>query len=114
MNSFSSNHSKTTTGQKIPQFHEKNFTMWKSHAKMVLESMDYSKLDIIKHVHHVPIYQPIKDNFEDSDEIEKPTHQFTEEEKHLVSLDVKASAAIGNATPYNIYHLFKIPDLPRR
>lgn len=67
---------------------------------MVNETMDYPMSDIIKHGCHVLMSQPMKDKVKDSDEIQKLAHEFTKYEKDVVSLDVKAHAAIGNTLPY--------------
>lgn len=68
--SSSSNPSKTTSSNKIPQFDVKNFTIWKSKAMMVLETMDYSMIDIVKKGPHIPTIQSTKDNVQDGDYIE--------------------------------------------
>lgn len=80
---------------------------------MVLETMDYFMLNIYKDGPHVPMYQSMKENVKYDDEVEKladdkakkPVHEFNEEDKRLVSLDVKTRASIGNALPHDIYHL---------
>lgn len=99
-----SSYSKNTSGHKIPQFDEKNFTMWKSKSMMILETMNYSMMDIIKYDPYVPMHQLMKDNIKEGDEVEKPAHEFNQDNARLVALDVKARVAIGNALLYDIYH----------
>lgn len=41
---------------------------------MVLETVDYSMMDIINDGPHVPMYHPMKENVKDGDVVEKPTH----------------------------------------
>lgn len=88
----------------ITQFNETNFSMWKSKAKRVRETKDCSMLSIINYGPHIPMYQTMKENVKNSDPIEKLVHEFNVEDKHLVALDVKTHATIGNTLPYNIYH----------
>lgn len=104
MSTSSSNLSHTTSGNKIPQFDERNLTRWKSKAIMVLETMYYSMINIVKDGPHIHMYQTMKDNVKDGDEVKKPAHEFNENKKRLVALDVKARVAIGNALLYDIYH----------
>ena len=79
--------------------------MWKAKALIVLETMDYGMLDIVNKGPHVPMYQPMKDGVADGPKKPTEKHQFSEEDRRLVMLDVRARAAIGNSLPYNIYHL---------
>ena len=90
---------------KIPPFDEKNFAIWKAKALIVLETMDYGMLDIVNKGPHVPMYQPMKDGVADGPKKPTEKHQFSEEDRRLVMLDVRARDAIGNSLPYNIYHL---------
>lgn len=67
--SSSSNLSKTTSSHKIPQFDEKNFTIWKSKAIKVLETMDYSTLNIVNGGPYAPMYNSIKSNVKEGDKV---------------------------------------------
>lgn len=58
-------------------------------------------IDIVKNGPHIPMCQPIMENVIDGDEVRKPIHEINDEEKHLVALDVRAHAAIGNFLPYD-------------
>ena len=96
---------KSGSYDKIPPFDEQNFTMWKSRAITVLESMDYHMLDIITNGPHVPTYQPTNDNVAAGERQKKEVHNFDDNDKRLANLDVRARSAICNALPYNIYHI---------
>ena len=90
---------------KIPPFDENNFAMWKTKALMVLETMDYNMMEIVNTGPYVPTFQPMKDNVPDGPRQATEKHAYTEDDKRMVMLDTRAHAAIGNALPYNIYHL---------
>lgn len=57
---------------------------------MVFETMDYSMLGIINDGSHVPMHQPMKKNIKDGNPIEKHAHEFNDEDRSLVALDVIA------------------------
>ena len=84
--------------------------MWKTKAMAVLETLDYDMLDIVTLGPHIPMFQPTKDGVADGEKKLTPKHDFTAEDKHLIHLDKKACAAIGNALPYEIYHLVQNCD----
>lgn len=71
---------------------------------MFLETIEYSMLSIANVGPYIPMYQLMKENVKDGGMVEKPVHEFDDENNCLVALDVKACAAIGNTLPYNIYH----------
>ena len=79
--------------------------MWKTKELYVLEAMDEFMLDIVNDGPHQPMYQPMKDRIADGPKKPAPKDQWTSNDKHLVSLDVKGRSAISNALPYNIFHL---------
>ena len=79
--------------------------MWKAKAMAVVETLDYDMLDIVTEGPHYPMFQPMKDGVASDEKKRTPKHDFTAEDKRLIFLDKKASAAIGNALPYDIYHL---------
>ena len=54
---------------------------------------------------HVSMFQPTKEYVDVGEKKNTPKNEYTNEDKLLISLDVKARAAIGNALPYEIYHL---------
>ncbi|KAL4563399.1 hypothetical protein LXL04_027440 [Taraxacum kok-saghyz] len=89
MSSSSSYNPQSTSSSKILLFDPNNFPMWKTKAMVVLETMDYDMLDIYTLGPHK----------------QTPKHDYTAEDKRLIHLDIKARAAIGNALPYDIYHL---------
>lgn len=80
----SSNISKTTSttttttifGHDNPPFYEKKLSMRKSKAMMVLQTMDYSMLNILKDGPHVPMFLAMKENVKDGEEIKKPAYEF--------------------------------------
>lgn len=74
---------------------------------MVLETMDYLMIDIVKNVPHVPTNQPMKDNVKECDLGEKHSQEFDDEEKRLVAHDVRDHVAIQKSLPYDIYHFIQ-------
>ena len=96
---------KTSSSSKIPPFDEKNFSMWKTKALYVLESMDEFMLDIVNDGPHQPMYQPMKDRVADGPMKPASKDLWTSKDKHLVSLDVRGRSAISNSLPYNTFHL---------
>jgi len=98
---------KSSSSSKIPSFDEKIFSMWKTKALYVLESMDEYMLDIVNDGPHQPMYQPMKDRVADGPKKPASKDQWTSNDKHLVSLDVKGRSAISNALPYNTFHLIQ-------
>ncbi|KAI3752823.1 hypothetical protein L2E82_24860 [Cichorium intybus] len=94
----------STSNNKIPPFDANNFGMCKSKALMVLETMDYHMLDILKNGTYIPHFTITKDGVPGENKA-TPSHEFTEEDKRLINLDARARAAIGNSLPYEIYHL---------
>ena len=96
---------KYSSSSKIPPFDEKNFSMWKTKALYVLESMDEYMLDIVNDGPHQPMYQPMKDRVADGPKKPASKDLWTLADKHLVSLDVKGRSAIRNSLPYNTFHL---------
>ena len=93
------------SSSKIPPFDERNFSMWKTKAFYVLEAMDENMLDIVNDGPHQPMYQPMKDRVPDGPKKPATKDLWTSQDKHLVSLDVKARSAISNALPYHTFHL---------
>ena len=71
----------------------------------VLETLDYDMLDVVTKGPHVPMFHPMKDGVASGEKKRTPKHDYTAEDKRLCHLDKKACAAIGNALPYDIYHL---------
>ena len=96
---------KSSSSSKIPPFYEKNFSMWKTKALYVLESMDENMLDIVNDGPHQPLSQPMKDCVADGPKKPASKDLWTSTHKHLVSLDVKRRSAISNSLPYNTFHL---------
>ena len=94
---------------KIHPFDEHNFAMWKTKTMVVLETMDYEMVKIIKTGPHIPIFQPIVNNAPIGPMKQKPESSYDNDDKRLVNLDVRARAAIGNSLPYYIYHLCDNP-----
>lgn len=43
---------------------------------MVLQTMDYSMLNILKDGPHVPMFLAMKENVKDGEEIKKPAYEF--------------------------------------
>lgn len=74
---------------------------------MVIEIMEYTMIDIIKNDPHVPMYQLIKENVQECELVEKPIHEFNDDENFLVALDVRTHASIGNSLPYDIYNIIQ-------
>lgn len=48
---------------------------------MVLETMDYSMIDIVKKGPHVSVYHPMKDNVQEGELFEQLVHEFKDEEE---------------------------------
>lgn len=63
---LSSSGSKPTSGSssanKIPLIHEKNFAMQKSKVMVVLEIIDYNMMDIIAYSPHIPNFVETKED----------------------------------------------------
>ena len=96
---------KSGSYDKIPPFDEQNFTMWKSRAITVLESMDYPMFEIITKGPSVPMNQPVNNNVAVGEKQKKEEHNFDDNDKRLLNMDVRSRSAICNALPYNIYHI---------
>ena len=89
----------------IPPFDEHNFAMWNTKAMVVLETMDYEMLKIIEKGPHIPTYQPMVTNALVSHLKQKPKTSNDGDDNKLISVNVKARAAIGNSLPNHVYHL---------
>ena len=72
---------KSGSYDKIPPFDEQNFSMWKSRAITVLESMDYNMIDIITEGPYVPMFQPSVDNVSTGPKQMKEKHNFKDGRK---------------------------------
>ena len=105
MDSSSSNNfnPRLSSGSTIPSFDENDLTLWKAKAISILEIMDYNMLDIIKNGPHIPTYQPTKNGVAYGPKRTSGKHQFSEDDRQLVMLNVRARTAIGNSLPYRIY-----------
>ena len=112
MSSSSSYNPKSTSASNIPLLDANNFPMWKRKAMVVLEIMDYDMLDIVTLGPHVPLFQLTKEGVADGEKKQTPKHEYTAEDKRLIHLDIKARTTIGNALPYDIYHLVQNCDQP--
>ena len=62
-------------------------------------------LDIVTIGPHDPMFQPTKNGVAVGERKQTPNHDYTNKDKILMNLDVKAHAAIVNTLPYDIYHL---------
>ena len=91
----------------IPPFNEHNIVMWITKAMVVLETMDYEMLKIVEKGPHIPMYQPMVNNFIIGPLKRKPETRHDGDDKKLIRLDVKARVAMGNSLPYHVYHLVK-------
>lgn len=105
MSSSSWYYPKSLAANKIPLFDENNFAMWKTKDLVVLETMKYDMLNIVNNGSYVPMYQLVIDNAPVGGLMSKPKTSYDEDEKRLMSLYEKESAAIRNSLPYHIYHL---------
>lgn len=79
--------------------------MWKTKALTILENMDYFMFDIVNHGPYVPMFQPTVNNAPVGGLKQKPKARYDEEDKRIITLNVKARATIGNSLPYHIYCL---------
>lgn len=100
-------HPKSFATNKIPLFNEINFSMWKTKALVVLETIDHDMLDIVNHGPHIRMYQPMVNNALAARLKQKAKESYDEEDKRLISLDVKARVSFGNSLAYRIYHLLQ-------
>ena len=50
------------------------------------------------------MYQPMKENVKEGDEVKKLVHKFDDEDKCVIVLDVRARTAKGNTLPHDIFH----------
>lgn len=91
--------------QKITLFDEKNFAIWKRKTIVVLEIMEYNMMDIFEKIPHIPNIDETKDGVSTGVIKRIPKHQYIEEDKKLINVDVHARTTIGNSLPYDIYHL---------
>ena len=101
----SSRNSKSFSLKKIPPFDEHNFSMWKTKAMVVLETMDYEMCKIVEKGPHVPMYQTMANNAQVGPLKQKPETNYDDDDKRLMNLDGKARAIIGNSLPYHVCHL---------
>lgn len=79
--------------------------MWKTKSIVFLETMDYFMLDLVNHRPHILMYQSMVSNAPAGGLKQNLQASYDEEDKRLISSDVKAGDAFENSLPYHIYHL---------
>lgn len=68
---------------------------------------DYNIIDMIINGPHIPTFIETKDGATTGVTKRTPPHQYIKDDKKLLNMDVRVCAAIGNALPYDILHLFQ-------
>ena len=102
--------SNTGSLTRCPMFDTENFSMWKSRAHLFLSTLDIQMLNIVTEGPYVPtsiLSVPSESEGQTSTTeriITKPMHLWSDEDKRMVSLDVKARSALVSALPNEIYH----------
>ena len=79
--------------------------MWKTKATVVLETMDYEMCKIVKKGPPVSMYQPMVNNVPVGSLKQNPNTSYDDDDKILLTLDVKAKVVIGNSLPYHMHRL---------
>lgn len=90
---------------KSTHFDEHNFVMWKSKVMVVLETMNFDMLNVVNSGPHVPVYQPMFNNALAGPMEQNPKTSYDDDEKRLISVDVKTRTIIRNSLPYHVCHL---------